>query len=220
MESYDLPTDLPAIGGPDFLVVHGKGCPTASTDVAQSVFTDYSVNRIDPTTTGKGGGTGSCFMVTYTPSAPPIMSGTFSRFVGWQSPVLNTDLNMVKSGSTRPLAFQYLDNLGNPIQTLNFCKSFIVQNGINVCTDSPTVSTPWVNLMSFGIKCPNGAQINTSTDTTISSSGNSGLQNLGGGNFQFNWQTVKSWKGSCSNVQATFDDGIMVVPATIGFQFN
>lgn len=217
---YDLPTDLPAIGGPDGLVVHGFGCPFPSTALAQSTFTDYTVNKIDPTTTTKGSGTGSCFLTMYTPTAPPITSGTTSRFIGWQSPVLNGDLNLVKAGATRPLAFQLFDNVGNPIQSLNLCKSYAVVGGINVCQDSPAVSTPWVNLTSFGIVCPSSAPVNKATDGTTKASGKSGLQNLGGGNFQFNWQTMKSWKGSCFNVQATFDSGVAVIPATIGFQFN
>jgi hypothetical protein len=221
LESYDLPPDLPAIGGPDFLVVHGSGCPTSSTALAESIFTDYFVTRIDPTTKGGGGGTGSCFEVTYTPGAPLITSGSTSRFVGWQSPIVDSDLNQVKAGSTRPLIFNWNDSSGNPITNLSYCRSFIPTNSGNICQDSPTVATPWVNLSSFGVACPNGAPINTATDTSsLSSAGNSGFQNNGSGNYQLNWQTSKSWKGSCANVQVTFDNGVTQIPATLGFKFN
>jgi hypothetical protein len=208
LESYDLPTDLPAIGGPDLLVVHGSGCPTSNTALAQSVFTDYFVTRIDPTTKGGGAGTGSCFEVMYTPSAAPILNGSTSRFVGFASPVVDTALNVVKAGSTRPLGFQWLDNVGNPITNLTWCASPNPAPGS--CT------APWVNLQYFSISCVTDAQISTATD--ISSPGNSGFQNLGGGNYQMNWQTQKSWKG-CANVQATFDNGVVTVPA-VGFQFK
>ena len=221
LESYDLPPDLPQIGGPDFLVVHGSGCPTASGALAQSIFTDYYVARQDPSTKGAGQGTGSCFIVTYTPGAPVITSGTTSRFLGWLAPVVNSDLNQVKAGSTRPLAFQWSDSAGNPITNLSYCKSFATTNSGNICQDSPQVPTPWVNISSFAVRCPNGAPVNPGTDTSsITNSGNSGFQNNGAGNYQMNWQTQKSWKGSCANVQVIFDSGVFEIPALIGFQFN
>jgi len=220
LDSFDLPSDLPAIGGPDFLVVHGSGCPTSSTAVAVSIFTDYFVTRIDPTIKGGGNGTGSCFIATYTPGAPVITSGSTSRFVGWQSPIVDSDLNQVKAGSARPLIFNWNDKSGNPITNLSYCNSFTTTNSGNVCQDSPTVPTPWVNLAQFVVACPGVATVNTESDTSTSTSGNSGLQNNGGGNYQFNWQTQKIWKGTCRNVQVTFDSGVTEIPATLGFKFN
>jgi hypothetical protein len=217
LESYDLPSTVPAIGGPDFLVVHGKGCPTSGADHAVSIFTDYVVTRIDPTIKGSGSGTGSCFEVMYTPGAPLITSGGTSRFIGWQTPIVDSALNQVKAGSARPLIFTWNDSAGNPITNLSYCNSF---NTSNVCTDSPTVNPPWVNLADFQVACPGQAAINNATDVTITESGNSGFQNIGGGNYQANWKTLKSWKGSCFNIRATFDNGVVLVPATLGFQFN
>jgi hypothetical protein len=207
LESYDLPPDLPAIGGPDLLVVHGSGCPTSNTAVAQSIFTDYFVTRIDPTTKGGGSGTGSCFEVTYTPGAPLITSGSTSRFVGFESPVVDTELNTVKAGSTRPLKFQWFDNLGNPVTNLTWCAN----------TTGTGCTAPWVNLEYFSINCTTDSQLNTAAD--VSSPGNSGFQNLGGGNYQMNWKTQKSWAGSCATVQVTFDNGVMLIPA-VGFKFK
>jgi hypothetical protein len=220
LESYDLPPDLPAIGGPDFLVVHGSGCPTSGTALAESIFTDYYVTRIDPTTKARSGGTGSCFEVTYTPGAPLINSGSVSRFVGWQSPVVDSDLNRVKAGSTRPLIFNWNNSSGNPITNLSYCTSFSTTNSGNVCQDSKTVPTPWVNIAYFQIACPGGALVNSGTDATISGTGGSGFQNNGSGNYQINWQSQKSWKGTCYNVQVTFDNGVTQIPADFGFQFN
>jgi hypothetical protein len=211
LESYDLPPNLPAIGGPDYLLVHGSGCPTSSNAQALSIFTDYFVTRQDPTTKGGGRGTGSCFEDTYTPGAPLITGGSVSRFVGWQSPVDDNQLNQVKAGSTRPLAFSWSDNRGNPLTNLNYCPN----------TTGTGCATPWVNLSSFGIVCPNGAAVNPATnDPTITTAGDSGFQNLGGGNYQMNWKTSKGWKGACADVLVTFDSGVTEVPATLGFQFN
>jgi len=137
--------------------------------------------------------------------------------------VVNNQLNLVKLGATRPLPFQLFDISGMPVPSLSLCNSFTFTPSLgNVCNDSPAVSTPWVNLSFFVIGCPNSAPINTGTDTTVSFPGNSAIQNNGGGNFQVNWQTkgLPLSKGSCANVVATFDFGLKVVPATIGFQFN
>ena len=217
---YDLPADLSGgIGGPDFLVAHGKDCPLASDSVVQSIFLSYDPAVKDPTTRGGSRGP-SCFVATYTPGAPVISTGTTSRFAGWGPPVVDTDLNQVKAGSTRPLSFQFFDSLHNPVTNLSLCNSFTTMNGVNVCSDSPAVPTPWVNLAFYEISCPNSSSVNMSTDTTLNSSGGSGLQNLGGGSYQFNWKTQKSFKGSCANVVVTFDSTLTVVPAMLGFQFN
>jgi YVTN family beta-propeller protein len=217
---YDLPTDLSGgIGGPDFLVAHGVDCALTNTSVVQSIFLSYDATIKDPTTRGGSRGP-SCFVATYTPGAPVITGGSTSRFAGWAAPVLDSALNQVKAGSTRPLSFQFFDNQGNPITNLSFCNSFSSSNAGNVCLDSPAVPKPWVNLTSYGIACPNSATINPSTDATVDASGGSGLQNLTGGSYQFNWKTLKGWKGACANVVATFDSGLTVVPATMGFQFN
>jgi hypothetical protein len=157
-------------------------------------------------------------VATYHPAAPAITTGV--GFVGWGAPVVNSDLNQVKAGSTRPLVFQFFDNLGNPVANLSFCNSFTG----TVCNDNPTVSAPWINLSFFGIACQSGALINPATDVTVSSSGNSGFQNLGNGNYQLNWSTQKAWKGFCANVQVTYFTGgaanVVLFPANVGFQFN
>src|SRR5215467_15170923 len=162
---YDLPAHLSGgIGGPDFLVAHGVDCPLTSTSPVQSIFLSYEANTKDPTTRGGSRGP-SCFVATYHPGAPPITTGI--GFVGWGPPVVNSDLNQVKAGSTRPLLFQFFDNLGTPVMNLSFCKSFTG----TVCNDIPAVPAPWINIASVGVSCPNGAPINPSTDT-VSSSGN------------------------------------------------
>lgn len=219
--SYDLPTDLPAIGGPDFLVAHGQPCPLTTGSTVQSIFLSYTVARTDPTTRAGSKGP-SCFVATYTRGARLITTGTTSTFDGWESPVSNTELNQVKAGSVRRLKFQLFDNLGNPVTNLSLCKSFSFAPGTgNVCLDSPTVRTPWVNLSSFGIACPDGPPRSPATDeTALSSADNSGLLNRGGGNYVFRWKTEKDWKGLCANVTATFDSGLVVVPAMKGFHFN
>jgi len=134
--------------------------------------------------------------------------------------VVNNQLNQVKPGATRPLPFQYSNPLGTPVTNLSLCNSLNSSGG---CADNPAVSAPWVSFASFAVACPSpsSAAINTATDATQFFTGNSALQNNGGANYQINWQTSRfSTKGSCANVKATFDSGLVVIPATIGFQFN
>jgi hypothetical protein len=207
LESYDLPPNLPAIGGPDFLVVHGSGCPTSGTAVAQSIFTDYFVTRIDPTTKGKGTGTGSCFEATYTPGAPPITSGTTSSFFGFEFPVSDTRQNTVYIPLPVWLSWDYSNSsTGNPITNLSLCNN---TTGVG-CT------APWVNLGAIPIACPAGRA--TGPEVPISSLFNTGLLNFGDGEYVFVWNIAQGFRrGTCATVVLTFDTGLTEFPATFRF---
>jgi hypothetical protein len=214
MTNYDLPTNLNgigAIGGPDFLVFHNQNCPPSPTATAQSVFLEYGVNRFDPYT--KGGSTPvSCYIATYKPGAPLIVAnGPQLVFAGFQSPVSDTDLNIIKAGSVVPLAWHLSDGNGSPITTLSYCGTI---NMDGTCGTSG-VSAPWVNLSIFSIACVLDA---TPVTPDVVAAGTSGLQNLGSGNYQFNWKTVKGSVG-CVNVTATFN-GLVVTPAQLGFKYK
>ena len=219
---YDLPPGLPAIGGPDFLVAHGQACPLTSFSTLTSIFTSYEPGTKDPTTRGGSRGP-SCFVATYTPGQP-LITTTGVGFKGWGAPVVNTDVNQVKAGSTRPLTFQFFDALGNPVTNLAYC-NIPDPNTAGLC-DSPmltaTATSPWINLIAVPIPCGN-ALVNNATDTTITAAGNSGFQNNGGGNYQLNWKTVKGMTG-CANVQVTYSTGgptnAVLFPAILGFRFN
>ena len=211
--NYDLPTDLNvvgAIGGPDFLVYHGQPCPPPVGSIAQSIFLDYTVSRHDPKT--GGGGTGiSCYVATYTPGAP-LITGTGvtgvskSQFVGFQSPVSDTDVNIITAGSVVPLKGQVSDASGGGITPLTYCPN---ATGAG-CTGN------WINLSLFSINCvlddtPVAVDPNVTT--------NSGFKDLGGGNFLYNWKTVKGTKG-CVNIRVTTSFGLQLVPAQLGFKYK
>jgi hypothetical protein len=219
---YDLPADLPAIGGPDFLVAHGQPCPLTPNSIVTSIFTDYEPAIKDPTTRGGSKGP-SCFVATYTPGAPVITTGI--GFKGWGAPVVNSDLNLVKAGATRPLQFQFFDNLGNPVLNLAYCNSpSTSMPGVCLAPSmTATPTTPWINFSPVPIPCSANAGVNTSSDLTVSAAGNSGLQNNGGGSYQLNWKTEKGLTG-CANVQVTYSIGgaanVEQFPAILGFKFN
>jgi len=220
---YDLPGDLPAIGGPDFLVAHGVNCPlTSNTLGIMSIFEDYEVSIKDPTTVGKSRGP-SCFVATYRPSAAPITTGV--GFVGWESPVVNNAVNQIKAGSTRPLSFFFYNSDGSPNVNLAYCNTPSTTPGL--CADTGLAgspATPWINIFPVGIACQGGAPLNTGTETSISTTGGSGFQNNGNGAYQANWKTLKNWAGSCANVRVTYSTGgaanVVLFPTNFGFQFN
>ena len=50
-------------------------------------------------------------------------------------------------------------------------------------------------------------------------SGASGLRNMGGGNYQFNWKTPTNYVGSCKNIGLDFRGGYVEV-ALANFNFK
>lgn len=192
---YSFPVGFPGIGGPGFLKASGQSCPPSNFD--KNIFLFYTQD-----TTHQGGGGGlSCFVAAYDPTDPIVDS--FTSFVGFQTPVSDTQVNVIKAGSAVPLIWQLFSAPNVPVTNLTFCSS--PNPGPGTCT------APWVNLGT--IACSGGS----GDETTISAAGNSGLQNFGNGLYQFNWKTVKGSKG-CVIVVATFDSGLVVHPAT--FQYK
>jgi hypothetical protein len=219
MTNYDLPADLPAIGDPDYLYVQNQSCPTTGTP-AQSVFLSYSVNRFDPVTRGGTNPTNGCFVATYTPSAAVITSTT-ATFEGFNSPVSNTALNIVKAGRAVPLQWVQLDNSGNPVTNLSLCTAMNSSGG---CTAPAGVSAPWLFIQAYSVR---GSLCTQDTDGTVSlptnAAGNSGLQYLGStqpGLYQYNWKTPSGIpKGTCAEITFTYSSGaFFVTPAQ--FQFK
>jgi hypothetical protein len=194
---YSFPQGFPGIGGPGFLKASGQTCPSSAFD--KNIFSFYTQD-----TTHQGGGGGlSCFVAAFTPNDPIVAS--FTSFVGFQSPVSNSQINVIQAGSAVPLIWQQFSAPNVPVTNLTFCSSPNPAAG--------TCTAPWVNLGTIPATCSGGSD----DETTIAASGKSGLQNLGNGLYQFNWKTVKGSKG-CVIVVPTFDNGLVVYPAT--FQYK
>jgi hypothetical protein len=105
------------------------------------------------------------------------------RFIGFAQPVDgNGILNNAKAGRVIPLKWQLLDAANNPMTTLT----------------SARVSTQ-------SLDCNGGTPTD---DIEQYSTGSSGLQNLGGGYYQFNWQTPSSYAGSCKTMLLEVGDGV------------
>ncbi len=194
---YSFPQGFPGIGGPGFLKASAQSCPSSLFD--KNIFSFYTQD-----TTHQGGGGGlSCFVAAFTPNDPIVAS--FTSFVGFQSPVSNSQINVIQAGSAVPLIWQQFSAPNVPVTNLTFCSSPNPAAG--------TCTAPWVNLGTIPAACSGDSE----DEQTIVASGKSGLQNLGNGLYQFNWKTVKGSKG-CVIVVATFDSGLVVHPAT--FQYK
>ena len=223
--NYDLPSDLAAIGGVDFLVFHGQPCPPNPSITAKSIFLDFSVNRFDPVHHGGGGGT-SCYYATYTPGAPLITSGTFSAFSGFELFVSDSKINPIFQGLPEILVWDLHTNLGVPVAHLSLCKA-VNPPPDGSCADIPSVSPPWVNLGLIPIpsaatsNCPSGFP----PTGPLPSLFNLGLKKGDEvGEYVFVWdtKTKKKLKGCQVSVLLQFDLGsglTVVTPAKFQYQF-
>jgi len=112
-------------------------------------------------------------------------------FGGFLSPVDGQAINSVKAGQIVALKWRLTDEGGAPV--------------IDLMTVSVTVTS---------FDCALGT-----TDDQVEevSSGESGLQNLGDGYYQFNWKTPKSYAGSCKTLHLDLGDGS---DNTADFQFR
>ena len=223
MTNYNLPSDLPAIGGPDYLYFQNQPCPPPVGSSAQSIFLSYNVNRVDPVTRGGSNPTNGCFVATYTPTATPITSGGTSTFVGFQSPVSNTALNVVKAGSAVALKWVQLDNQGNPVTNLSLCTA--ISSSTSTCTAPAGISAPWVFVQAYavpGALCTADLSAGTDTLPTTAAAGSS-LQNLSTtqpGLYQYNWKTPSGTrKGTCAEITFTYSSGAFLVTPP-EFQFK
>lgn len=103
-------------------------------------------------------------------------------FSGFFAPVDRPNtMNVSKASQAIPLKWRLTDALGRPI------------------TDVTSVT-----VQSVGIPC--GAY--TGQDVIEEyAAGSSGLQNLGDGNYQFNWKTPANYAGTCKSIALTFGAG-------------
>jgi hypothetical protein len=110
-------------------------------------------------------------------------------FVGFAQPVDETGINTAKAGRTIPLKWRVLDTDQNPVADLT-----------NVTVKAATLT------------CANGLSPDAIEEYAA---GDSGLQNLGAGYYQWNWQTPTSYAKSCKTLTLSLGDG-----ATHAAQFS
>ncbi|MBI5652889.1 MAG: PxKF domain-containing protein [Chloroflexi bacterium] len=106
------------------------------------------------------------------------------NFVGLTSPVDNPPtMNIAKAGQAIPLKWRLLNASGAPVTNL-----------------SSTV----VKVTAIGLSCAAG----TTTDQIEEyAAGESGLQNLGNGYYQWNWKSPKTYANSCKTLKLDLGEG-------------
>ena len=102
-------------------------------------------------------------------------------FTGFTAPVDNDMVNVAKAGQTVPLKFHVSDANG------------------------PVTDLSSVDVTAAGLACDLG---DTSDQLEEYAAGGSGLQNKGGGDYQFNWQTPKAYALSCKTLSLDVGDGV------------
>jgi hypothetical protein len=104
-------------------------------------------------------------------------------FTGFAAPVDNDLVNVAKAGQTVPLKFRVHDANG-PVTDLS--------------SDAASVTVA-------SLACDLG---DTTDQIEEYASGASGLQNLGDGNYQFNWKTPKDYASSCKTLKVDVGDSV------------
>jgi hypothetical protein len=103
-------------------------------------------------------------------------------FSGFADPISNDQVNVVRAGATVPLAWRLLDAAGTPIVGL---------------TDVSVTVSP--------LQCDAAVTVTQLPDEDAA--GRSGLQDLGDGEYQFNWKTPKTYAGSCMTLHLDLGEG-------------
>lgn len=117
------------------------------------------------------------------------------RFSGFYHPVnMGHWVNLAKAGKTIPVKFRLTDAYGHPISNP---ASFVglVETNVN-CTTFNHKPTDWIEFYSTG----------------------TGLQYLGNGYWQYNWQIPNGYLNTCRTIRIQFNDGTMTPEAKFKFK--
>jgi hypothetical protein len=112
-------------------------------------------------------------------------------FDGFFAPVDMDMINVAKAGQAIPLKFDVYDANG-PVSDLGSVEVTAQALSCSSLSESPDAIEQYA-------------------------AGGSGLQNLGLGNYQFNWKTPKTYAGTCQRLHLDAGDGIS---HTADFQFT
>jgi hypothetical protein len=215
------------IGGPHLLVHHGKPCPDNGFDT--DIFTSYTgasagdVVTPDPPPIKGGSKTGtSCYVSAFDPTITTgpqlIQPGQTVGFPGFQPLVTNTLTPSCKA-QAKPLilpvnciliplpvllSWVQTDDLGNKVTNLHLCKNSTGSG----CT------APWVNLSLTALT--NTTACKALATASLPSVLNSGLVNLGKGQYAFLWNTLTNPNGltGCKVLPVlNFSSGAVASPA-------
>jgi hypothetical protein len=172
--------------------LHGSGSVTADvTDSLSGPATPQATAAADTTTVGP-----HSVSLTGQDNAGRAVSKdcpyeVHYAFTGFSAPVNPDATNVVKAGSAVPLKWHLADAAGSPVTDLANVQ-------LQVTTTPCDPDSPQDPL-------------------TEEASGTSGLQNLGDGDYQFNWKTPKTYANTCRILAVDLGEG---APRTADFRFT
>jgi hypothetical protein len=157
------------------------GCSDGGSGVASCSAAVASGSEIDTASVGA-----KTFTVTATDgvghhTTRQIAYSVRYGFIGFFDPVRNDQLNEINAGRTIPLKWRLVDVHGAAVTNLSAVR-VTVQNA----------------------SCGGDATPNLIEEEAA---GSSGLQNLGGGSYQFNWKTPTDYAGTCKRMNLDLGDG-------------
>ena len=129
-------------------------------------------------------------------SAPVCIHFTVKyKFSGFHHPVdMGNRVNVAKAGKTVPIKFRLTDANGAPV------------------SDPSSI----VGLVTTNVSC--NVYKNIRTDAIEVYSTGTGLQYLGNGYWQYNWQIPNSYKNTCLSIQIQLNDGTLTAEAKFKFK--
>lgn len=167
---------------PSVILLNGSGSVAAHASDALSGVVTQSCAALDTTTVGNH--TSIC---TATDAAGNTATTTVSYsviygFVGFAPPVENAPVvNLANAGRTIPFKWRLVDANGTPITNL----SGVIVRAVSMSCDSTAVAD--------------------AVEEYVSAS--TGFLNHGDGDYQYNWQSPKSYENTCKKVVIDLGDG-------------
>lgn len=160
------------------------GCST--TDAGSGVATEATLSLSGGTALGVGSFTATCSGAVDNAGnvADPVSAGytVAFQFAGFTAPVENPDvLNVAKAGQAIPLKWRLTAADGTPVTGL----AEVAVNAVSLTCEEGQSPEP-IEEVADGI---------------------AGLQNLGDGNYQWNWKTPKAYAGLCKTLKLDLGEG-------------
>jgi hypothetical protein len=183
--TVQIDTTSPALAptvSPDVVLLGGTATVTANATDALSGLASQSCGALDTSTVGSKSVTCTATDNAGNTASASVSYGVVYAFTGFLNPVDNLPVwNVAKAGQAVPFRWHVADAIGNPVTNLV----------------SVTVTAVTYN-------CALGTTDNQLEDYAA---GGSGLQNLGNGDYQFNWATPKAYANSCKTVMFNLGEG-------------
>jgi alpha-tubulin suppressor-like RCC1 family protein len=175
------PVLVPAVT-PSVILLNGSGTAAANASDALSGVATQNCTAL--VTSSVGSRSSTCTATDYAgnTAATAAPYSVIYGFVGFTTPVDNAPtVNVANAGQAVPFKWKLVDASGTPV--------------INLAS---------VTISAFAMSCSSGAVADAVEQYAA---GASALQNLGGGYYQYNWKSPKTYQSSCKQLVLDLGDG-------------